>query len=68
MHHDGTAATVMLGLPGFVLLAVSEYDDQLEYAVETTERVTGCPDAGCWRGCMTGVAPMCGICRRAAGR
>ena len=29
-----------------MLLAVSEYDDQLEYAIETTERVTGCPECG----------------------
>jgi transposase len=36
----------MLGLPGFVLVAVSQVDDQLEYAVETTERVTGCPVCG----------------------
>ncbi len=46
MHGNGNAATVMLGLPGFVLLAVSDLGDEIEYAIETSETVTGCPTCG----------------------
>jgi transposase len=43
---DGIATTVMLGLPGFVVLAVSEYAGELEQAVETTGRDGWCPGCG----------------------
>ena len=68
MHHDGSAATAMLGLTGFVLLAVSDHDGELEYAVETSEWMTGCRTAGCWPGCMIAAAPTYGIYRPVAGR
>jgi hypothetical protein len=36
----------MLGLPGFVVLAVSDYAGEVEQAIETTADVVGCPECG----------------------
>jgi hypothetical protein len=51
MERERSATTVLLGLPGFVLLAVSEYDGELEQAVETTGDLVG------GRGCGAVAAP-----------
>ena len=54
MERERSAAAAMLGLPGFVVLAVSEQDGELEQAVETTADLVGCPECGAVaRSCMT---------------
>ena len=46
MERERSATSVLLGLSGFVLLAVSEYEGELEQAVETTADLGGCPGCG----------------------
>ena len=46
VNDDGSASTTMLGLPGLVLVAVSEVDGELEQAVETTSSTAWCQGCG----------------------
>jgi transposase len=46
VRDDGIAVTAVLGLPGFEVLAVSEYGGELEQAVQTTAEQGWCPGCG----------------------
>jgi transposase len=46
VERESSAAAAMLGLPGFVVLAVSDQDGELEQAVQTTADLVGCPECG----------------------
>ena len=46
MRDDGIATTAMLRLPGFQVLAVSEYAGELEQAVQTTAAEEFCRGCG----------------------
>jgi transposase len=46
VERERSAAAAMLGLPGFVVLAVSDYAGEVEQAVGTTVDLVGCPECG----------------------
>jgi hypothetical protein len=49
VDRERSAAAAMLGLPGFIVLAVSDHDGELEQAIETTTDLVPCPQCGAVR-------------------
>jgi hypothetical protein len=58
----------MLGLEGMAVLAVSQRDGEVEYAIETTAATGWCQSAERGRGCMIAGRHGCGICPPGTGR
>ncbi len=46
MERERNAAAAMLGLPDFVVVAVSDYAGEVEQVIETTADLAGCPECG----------------------
>ena len=61
--NNNSSATVMLGLEGMAVLAVSERDGELEYAIETAATTGWCPVCGAVAQFMIAARRGFGICR-----
>jgi transposase len=61
---ENSSATAMLGLAGMAVLAVSEGDGEVEYAIETTAALGWCPTCGAQARLHNGGLPGWGICPR----
>jgi hypothetical protein len=57
VERECSAAAVMLGLPGFVVLAVSDNDGECEQAVETTADLVGPPECAAVTQLVPGLGP-----------
>ena len=61
---ENSSATAMLGLEGMAVLAVSEGDGEVEYAIASTASTGWCPVCGAQARLHVGARRGCGICRR----
>lgn len=68
MDQHASAATAMLGLPGFVLLAVSAHDGEVEQAIETAKTEDFCRGCGVVAQLHDLAHPGYGTCPRPVGR